>query len=140
MAVQCLYVTSKSECNETASIHISSEESQAHKDLWIVDGGATQHFSGRKTDFSEYMDINPTLIHGMKLYATGVGTIMFMVNTTMGDRQMKINNVLYVPDLIKSPTKVTRLYSHRGSHDATYGYPTSFTPRTAHGWSSMSSR
>ena len=37
---------------------------------------------------------------------------------------MKVQNVLYVPDLMKSPTKVTRLYSHRGGHDVTYGYPT----------------
>ena len=35
--------------------HLSS--SQIYTDLWIVDGGATQHFTGHKSDFGDYHDI-----------------------------------------------------------------------------------
>ena len=52
----------------------------------------------------------------MNLLAVGVGTSTVMVNTTKGDRQMKVQNVLYVPDLIMSSPTVTRLYSRRGGH------------------------
>ena len=124
MASQCLLVASLTESNKAESIHISSEDSSSYNDLWVVDSGATQHFSGHKEDFSDYKEIRPTLIHGMNLSAVGVGSISFEVSTTIGNRQMKVQNVLYVPDLMKSPTKVTRLYSHRGGHDVTYGYPT----------------
>jgi hypothetical protein len=64
-------LTSQAECNKAESVHISSENSQTYNDLWVVDGGATRHFSGHKTDFCEYNDINPTLIHGMNLLAVG---------------------------------------------------------------------
>ena len=60
----------------------------------------------------------------MNLNAVGTGTIRFQVEATSGQRVMTIPNVMYVPDMIDSPTKVTRLYSHRGEHDTSYGYPT----------------
>ncbi len=60
----------------------------------------------------------------MNLNAIGTWTIRLQVETTSGQRTMTIPNVLYVPDMIDSPTKVTRLYSHRGEHDTSYGYPT----------------
>jgi hypothetical protein len=60
----------------------------------------------------------------MNLNAIGTGTVRFQVDTTAGQRTMTVPNVLYVPDMMDSPTKVTRLYSHKGDHDTTYGYPT----------------
>ena len=92
---------------KSESVHLSS--SQTYTDLWIVDGGATQHFTGHKSDFSDYHDIQPTLIHGMNLNAIGTGTVCFRVDTTAGQRIMRVPNVLYVPDMMDSPTKVTRL-------------------------------
>ena len=104
------------------SSHLSS--SQVYNDLWIVDGGATHHFTGHKSDFNDYHDIQPTLIHGMNLNVVGTRTVCFGGDTTARHRIMRVPNVLYVPDMMDSPTKITRLYSHKGDHDTTYGYPT----------------
>ena len=54
---------------EDESIHLNS--SAGYNDMWIVDGGATQHFTGHRSDFSEYHAIQPTLIRGMNLNAVG---------------------------------------------------------------------
>jgi hypothetical protein len=111
-----------SDNRKAESTHFGFNEE--YKDMWIVDGRATQHFTGHRSDFIDYHDIQPTLIHGMNMNAIGTGTIRFQVETTSGQQVMTIPNVLYVPDMIDSPTKVTRLYSHRGEHDTSYGYPT----------------
>lgn len=79
-----------------------------------MDTGATAHFTGRCLDFSDYREITPRLAHGMNLYAIGSKTlkVAFPTKTTSaphpGECIMTLHNVLFVPDMIKSPRTAPR--------------------------------
>jgi hypothetical protein len=93
-------------------------------DQWIVDGGATAHFTGHVTDFTTRQPITPRLVKGMNLFATATGKVNLEVpSTSKLDHTTKIctitlHNVLYVPDLINKGEPVTRLLSQRAAHKA----------------------
>lgn len=52
-----------------------------YPDNRIVDTGATTHFTGHRSDFSDYQEITPGLVHGMNLYAVGSRTVKVIVPT-----------------------------------------------------------
>ena len=51
-------------------------------DQWIVDGGATAHFTGHVTDFTTRQPITPRLVKGMNLFATATGKVKLEVPST----------------------------------------------------------
>ena len=65
----------------THSAHLSSHTTQPTFDLtkfpneWIVDGGATAHFTGHITDYINYNTIDHKLVKGMNLFAVATGTV-----------------------------------------------------------------
>ena len=93
-------------------------------DTWIVDGGATSHFTGHRSDFTSFQHITPKLVKGMNLNATAIGTVRLQVTAitkaTHRPRTctISLNHVLYVPDMLQSNATVTRLLSQRASHRA----------------------
>jgi hypothetical protein len=98
--------------------------SEQFPDSWIVDGGATSHFTGHRSDFTSMQQITPKLVKGMNLNAVAIGTVRLQVpavsKTTQRSRTctISLNNVLYVPDMLQQGATVTRLLSQRASHKA----------------------
>ena len=103
---------------------VHSHNSKDFPDKWIVDGGATSHFTGHKSDFVSLQHITPKLVKGMNLNAVAIGTVHIHVTAiskqTHSARPCAINlhHVLYVPDMLQHGTTVTRLLSQRASHRA----------------------
>ena len=64
---------------------------------WLLDSGASRHFTYDINDFVEYKPITPMplLTANGKAEAIGQGTVILVLN----DRAIRINGVLYVPDL-----------------------------------------
>ena len=91
--------------------------SQDFPDRWIVDGGATSHFTGHQPNFISLQHITPKLVKGMNLNAVAVGTIQLQATTisksTNNTRtcNISLHHVLYVPDMLQHGATVTRLLS-----------------------------
>ena len=88
---------------------------------WIVDGGATSHFTGHHTDFITIREIPPKLVKGMNLNAIGIGQVKISVkavsksDNTTHNCSITLHNVLYV-QLSKRGESVTRFLSQRAAH------------------------
>ncbi len=112
----------------THAAHLSSYTTQSTFDLtkfpneWIVDGGATAHFTGHITDYINYNTIDHKLVKGMNLFAVATGTVkMETLCIRKSDNAVQLttitlHNVLHVPDLLKKGNHVTRLMSQRAAH------------------------
>ena len=91
-------------------------------DQWIVDGGATSHFTGHKADFITLQSIPPKLVKGMNLNAVGIGQIKISTKAIIKSNNatrnciITLHNMLYVPDLLTRGESVTRLLSQRAAH------------------------
>ena len=102
--------------------NLPPSEMQNLPDQWIVDGGATSHFTGHRTDFFTFQDIPPKLVKGMNLHAVAIGQVKISVNATLKSSStihgcsITHHNVLYVPDLLQRGESVTRLLSQRAAH------------------------
>jgi hypothetical protein len=103
-----------------------------YQDDWIVDTGATAHFTGHISDFSDYIEITPRLGHGMNLYAVGLGAVHITIPVTdvttqqIGERKITLHNVLFGPGLISNKARVTRLLSQRTAHTLADGTKPTF--------------
>ena len=64
---------------------------------WLLDSGASRHFTYDINDFVEYKTITPMplLTANGRAEAIGQGTVILVLN----DKAIRINGVLYVPDL-----------------------------------------
>ena len=73
------------------------EHNPEAKVKWLLDSGASRHFTYDINDFVEYKSITPMplLTANGKAEAIGQGTVILVLN----DRAIRINGVLYVPDL-----------------------------------------
>jgi hypothetical protein len=108
--------------------HLSSYNTQPTFDLikfpdeWIVDGGATSHFTGHIADYISYTAIDHKLVKGMNLLAVAIGTVKMETlcirksYNAMQTTTVTLHNVLHVPDLLKKGNHVTRLMSQRAAH------------------------
>ena len=85
------------------------------EELWVLDGGCTQHMTAKRDDFIDLQHITPRLIGGINCMAYGTGTIDVMVTTSAGvKRRVFVRDVLYVPELAKSSAVgFSRLFSQR---------------------------
>nr|CCA19869.1 putative polyprotein [Albugo laibachii Nc14] len=87
----------KETINEQA---FSSYESNACG--WILDSGASSHISIKEDDFTNLevitTPINISVANGAKLEAIGIGSVHMKLSN---DRNIRVENVLYVPDLDK---------------------------------------
>ena len=99
----------------------------SYPDAWIVDGGATAHFTAHRSDFAEYCTITPRLVHGINLHAVGMGTIHLQVEAHHRHRPgtrpctVTLHKALHVPDLSHNGAQVTRLFSQRAAHTVQKG-------------------
>ena len=97
---------------------------QAFPDKWIVDGGATSHFSGHKSDLVSLESIPPKLVKGMNLDAVAIATIQLRtVDISKADQlvrlcSIKLQHVMYVPEMLQHGATMTRMLSQRASHRA----------------------
>ena len=94
---------------------LPTEHFTQYHDQWIVDGGATSHFTGHKSDFVSITTISPKLVKGMNLNAVGIGTVKIttLAVTKLTNSQhncsITLHNVLYILDMLKRGESVTRL-------------------------------
>ena len=108
--------------------HLSSYNTQPTFDLikfpdeWIVDGGATAHFTGHIADYISYTAIDHKMVKGMNLPAVATSTVKMETlcirksdNATQ-TTTVTLHNILHVPDLLKKGNHVTRLMSQRAAH------------------------
>ena len=94
------------------------EHQEDSKKEWIVDSGATQHYTAEREWFGDdYHDIKPfnvTVGNGQHIQAIGTGTIVWMVQPgTMTEPQViiRIEKVYYTPEISKNLLSVGRLVS-----------------------------
>ena len=91
---------------------------------WIVDGGATSHFSGHESDFISLELLPPKLVKGINMHAIAIGTIhirtIAISKADQSARQcnIKLQHVVHVPEMRQRGATVTRLLSQRASHRA----------------------
>ena len=93
-------------------------------DSWIVDGGATSHFTGHRSNVVSLQHITPKLVKGMNLNAVAIGTVRMQVTaiskTTHNARPctISLHHVLYVLGMLQHGATMTRLLSQRASYRA----------------------
>ena len=83
-------------------------------DLWLLDGGCTDHMISDKTDFSTYTKFTrPLPIGGIKCEAIGIGSVCMHIQTCDNESiPAVVENVLHVPDLpTRSQEGFRRLFS-----------------------------
>ena len=70
-------------------------------DLWLLDGGCTDHMISDKTDFSTYTKFTrPLPIGGIKCETIGIGSVCMHIQTCDNESiPAVVENVLHVPDL-----------------------------------------
>ena len=94
--------------------------------------GATAHFTWHMSDFSDYTEITPRLVHGMNLYAIGSGAVHITVHVTdittqqISEKNITMHNVLFVPSVISNKARVTRLLNQRAAHTLADGTKPTF--------------
>ena len=80
---------------------LSASDILHFRDQWIVDGGATSHFTGHRTDFITMQDIPTKLVKGMNLNAVGIGQVKISVkailksDSAVHSCNITLHNVLY---------------------------------------------
>lgn len=81
---------------------------------WIIDTGASHHFCARKEWFQSYKDLaTDVTTAGPSIRSEGIGTIRLPV----GDNDIVLQNVIYVPDL-----RLNILSTERLKKDNCIGY------------------
>ena len=113
---------SLAELGDLPPVAFSAVQSNKHEkehnlkfsELWLLDGGCTDHMVADKGDFSEYMAFKePVHIGGIKCEAIGIGKVVMQLQTE--DKrivQATADNVLHVPDLpSRSREGFQRLFS-----------------------------
>jgi len=70
-------------------------------DKWIVDSGASQHTCGRRDWFSTFGESNERLQVGNDQWvqSKGQGTIKIVCRVGKRDREVELQNVLYIPEM-----------------------------------------
>ena len=84
-------------CNKNLSCYTLGERNLETEVKWLLDSGASRHFTYDINDFMEYKSMKPMplLTANGRAGAIGQGTVIL----TLKDRAIRINGVLYVPDL-----------------------------------------
>lgn len=88
---------------------------KAARDTMVVDSGCTRHISPRREWFSDFKPHSPHERVGVSLgdssviFSHGVGTLTLLANTPSGTREIKIPNVLYVPEMSATLISVAAL-------------------------------
>ena len=87
----------KNTVNTPFSCYTLGEHNPETEVKWLLDSGASRHFTYDINDFVEYKSITPMplLTANGRAEAIGQGTVILVLN----DRAIRINGVLYVPDL-----------------------------------------
>jgi hypothetical protein len=96
----------------TFSALLSSQSPDDFANIWYIDSGATDHFTGSKSSFLTYEEINPfpiTLGDESTILIEGKGTILL---ATKPELKIQLTNVLYSPQFrntsLLSIPKITR--------------------------------
>ena len=72
------------------------------EDLWIADGGATEHMTGQRHYFTSLQPVpkgmwKVRLANGSAVYVAGIGEIKVTCSADHGEKQFSLTNVLYIP-------------------------------------------
>jgi len=81
----------------TFSALLSGQSPDDFTNIWYIDSGATDHFTGSKSSFITYEEINPfpiTLGDESTILIKGKGTILL---ATKPELKIQLSNVLYSP-------------------------------------------
>jgi hypothetical protein len=81
----------------TSSALLSSQSLDDFTNIWYIDSGATDHFTGSKSSFVTYEDMEPfpiTLSDESTILIKDKGTIIL---STTPELKVQLNNVLYSP-------------------------------------------
>jgi len=96
-----LHTVTKSNCTSKIVLpnisHLSPSEHESHEATWILDSGASVHFTGCLDDFIDYKAIEPIVVTTAtsQTKMIGKGTILLQIE----NKRVRIYPVFYVPDL-----------------------------------------
>ena len=85
------------------------------RSTWLIDSGATQHYTFDRTVFSSFREVADTLrvADGRSVAITGVGSVMFEVDAANGaSHTMELKTVYLAPALAANLISLTQLDEH----------------------------
>lgn len=98
---------------QSGFICFSARQGKTQKNTWYIDSGATSHMTRNRIFFNVFESRklpDVTLANGLSVQATGISSgVMRCIDGNYREVNIKLNDVLYVPDLTESLLSVRKL-------------------------------